>query len=138
MCTACTASCSLCVGLLYHPCPGLRCTCRLLDVAGSRQGNLFLASWGRDGDPFSQARHSDSPSGSTDDARERVDGYQQRLSLGFVPFHLLLVELSPSTLDCWVLEHGSGQGATSNLWAERGQLRETHLRGQICLGILKV
>lgn len=28
-------------------------------------------------------------------------------------------ELSPSTLDFWVLEHGSGQGATSNLWGER-------------------
>lgn len=31
------------------------------------------------------------PSGSLDDARERVDGHEEGLGLGFGPFHLLLV-----------------------------------------------
>lgn len=32
-------------------------------------------------------------------------------------------ELSHSALDFWTPEHGSGQGATSTLWVDKGQLR---------------
>lgn len=87
-------------GLLHHPCPGLRCTCRLLDVAGSCPREPCSSHCGRTGGVsfLSSPPLSDSPSGSLDDARERVDGYQQRLSLGFVPFHLLLVGAEPQHL----------------------------------------
>ena len=107
-------------------------------------GNLVLATGagacGRMGSVsfLSGPPLSDSPSGSLDDARERVDGHQKRLSLGFVPFHLLLVGAES--------QHLGFLGPRTWLWAwsnlepmgRQRPAQETHLRGQICLGILKV
>lgn len=49
-------------------------------------------------------------------------GIRRGLALALVLSISSWCELSPSTLDFWAPEHGSGQGATSNLWAERRQL----------------
>ena len=112
--------------LLHHTHPVLHCTCWLLDAAESRPREPFLATGaGTGGVSFlSSPPLSDSPSGSLDDARERVDGYQKRLSLGFVPFHLLLVGAEPQHLG--FLGPGTWLWTGSNLepmGRERGQLR---------------
>lgn len=74
--------------------------------------------------PFSQARHSRTPLRVHWMMPENVlMGIRRGLALALFLSISCWWELSPSTLDFWVPEHGSGQGATSNLWAERGQLR---------------
>ena len=50
-------------------------------------------------------------------------GIRRGLGLALVPSTSCPCEPSCDASDLWASEHGSGQGETSNLWVERGQLR---------------
>lgn len=67
-------------------------------------------------------------------------GIRRGLALALVLSISCPCELSHEALGFWALEHGSGQGATSNLRVERSQLRRPIWvvgggGGHICLGI---